>query len=184
MSKLLFALSIVALTLVTLTFMSAQGDYLLVKDVLGTSGGHVESSGYLLDFSTGQVAVGQSQGTGYIESGGFWSWEPWGVEVAVEESVVETVPGAYILSQNYPNPFNPETRIEYHLPKASAVLLEIFNVRGQSVRRLVNWEQSAGSYVITWNGLDETGLPVASGIYFYCLVAEEFRGVRKMLLLK
>jgi hypothetical protein len=102
----------------------------------------------------------------------------------VEERLPENIPGAYVLSQNYPNPFNPETRIAYHLPKTSAVLLEIFNIRGQSVRRLVNWEQSAGSYVITWNGLDETGRPVASGIYFYRLVAGEFREVRKMLLLK
>ena len=81
MRQLLFVLSFAALVLVTLTVMSAQSEYLLVKDVLGTSGGHLESSGYLLDFSTGQVAVGQSQGTGYIESGGFWSWEPWGIEL-------------------------------------------------------------------------------------------------------
>ena len=121
MRQLLFVLSFAALVLVTLTVMSAQSEYLLVKDVLGTSGGHLESSGYLLDFSTGQVAVGQSQGTGYIESGGFWSWEPWGIEVAVEEGIPETRPGTYVLSQNYPNPFNPQTHIVYQLPQAGQV---------------------------------------------------------------
>jgi hypothetical protein len=170
--------------LILLTVSLAQADYILLKDVLSTSGGHLESSSYLLDFSTGQTAVGQSEGTSYIESGGFWNWSPLGPFVAVEDELPGLVPGTYALSQNYPNPFNPETRIQYRLPKASPVSLAIYNVRGQSVRRLVNWEQPAGNYVITWNGLDDAGRPVASGIYFCQLVAGEFAEARKMLLLK
>jgi hypothetical protein len=170
--------------LILVVILPVRADYLLVKDVLSTSGGHLESSNYLLDYSTGQVAVGQSKGTSHIETGGFWAWEPWGVEVAVEEEITGRVPEAYVLSQNYPNPFNPETSIRYHLPEDVHVFLSIYNVMGQQVCQLVDWEQSAGGYVVTWNGQDDNGRPVASGIYFYQFIAGEFREVRKMLLLK
>ena len=59
--------------LIVVSSAPAEGDYILVKDVLSTSGSHVESSSYLLDFSTGQTAVGMSRGTSHIETGGFWS---------------------------------------------------------------------------------------------------------------
>ena len=73
--KNLFFLSVLSLTcLALLSVTPVQGDYLMVKDVLSTSGGHLESSSYLLDYSTGQVAVGQSEGTDHIETGGFWGW--------------------------------------------------------------------------------------------------------------
>jgi hypothetical protein len=161
-----------------------HGEYLLVKDVLSTSGGHLESASYLLDYSTGQVAVGQSQGTDHIESGGFWAWEPWGFEVSVEQEVTALLPETYMLAQNYPNPFNPKTTIRYQLPQSCPVSLTIYNVLGQAVCRLVDWEQAPGSYLVIWNGVDDLGRPVASGIYFYQLTAGEFRQVRKMLMLK
>ena len=184
MKKLLYLSSLSLISLALLTLSPAQADYLLVKDVLSTSGGHVESGGYLLDYSTGQTATGKSEGTSYIESGGFWAWSPWGVEVAVEEEILELVPQSFALSQNYPNPFNPHTTIRYQLPEAGYVYLAIYNVTGQRVRRLVDWDQAAGEHAVIWNGLDEASRPVASGIYFYQLVADQFCEVRKMLLLK
>jgi hypothetical protein len=184
MKKLLnFALiGAVCLTLVTVS--GARADYILVKDVLSTSGGHLESASYLLDYSTGQTAVGMSQGTSHIETGGFWSWSPWGEVVAVEEQIDEVLPGSYRLSQNYPNPFNPRTHISYQLPQNGHVTLAVYNVMGQRVRELLDWEQTAGEHVVTWDGLDDAGRPVASGIYFYQLVTGEFVQTRKMLLLK
>ncbi len=184
MKKLLYLSVLSLISLALLTVSPARADYLLVKDVLSTSGGHVESGGYLLDYSTGQVATGQSQGTDHIETGGFWAWSPWGVEVAVEEEISELVPQSFALSQNYPNPFNPQTTIRYQLPAAGRVSLAVYNVMGQEVCRLVDWDQAAGEHAITWNGLDEASRPVASGIYFYQLVADQFCEVRKMLLLK
>jgi hypothetical protein len=163
----------------------AGADYLLVKDVLSTSGGHLESASYLLDYSTGQTAVGQSQGTSYVETGGFWSWEPWGGLVGVEEDVIsELLPDRYVLAQNYPNPFNPQTHIVYQLSRAGQVTLTVYNVMGQAVCRLVDGSQGAGEHTVTWHGLDDAGRPVASGIYFYQLAAGEFVETRKMLLLK
>jgi hypothetical protein len=183
--KKLLCLSVLSLTcLALLSACPALGDYLMVKDVLSTSGGHLESSSYMLDYSTGQVAVGQSAGTEHIESGGFWGWAPFAEEVAVEEEVPEQMPGQYALLQNYPNPFNPETSIGYRLPQAGHVSLMVFNVTGQMVRRLVDWDQAPGEHVATWDGTDQMGQPVASGIYFYQLVTGEFCEVRKMLLLK
>jgi hypothetical protein len=172
------------LGLVVLLAAAAEADYILVKDVLSTSGGHLESSSYLLDYSTGQAAVGMSQGTSHIETGGFWSWSPWGEVVAVEEQLEEARPGSYRLSQNYPNPFNPRTHISYRLPRSVHVTLAVYNVRGQRVRELVDWQQGVGEHVVTWDGLDDAGRAVASGIYFYQLLAGEFHETRKMLLLK
>lgn len=183
--KKLFTLSLVGTACLALLIVSpARADYLLVKDVLSTSGGHLESSSYMLDYSTGQTAVGQSAGTDHIETGGFWGWALWGPEVPVEEEALEQMPGEYALLQNYPNPFNPETSIGYRLPQAGHVSLMVFNVTGQMVRRLVDWDQTPGEHVVIWDGSDELGQPVASGIYFYQLVTGDFHQVRKMLLLK
>ena len=163
----------------------AGADYILVKDVLSTSGGHLESAGYLLDYSTGQTAVGQSEGSSYLETGGFWSWETWGPAVGVEqEEDPGVVPEIFRLSQNYPNPFNPRTHIVYQLPRAGQVALVVYNVQGQAVCRLVDEQQGAGEHEVVWDGVDGAGRPVASGIYFYQLVAGQFAETKKMLLLK
>ncbi len=95
----------------------------------------------------------------------------------------------YELAQNYPNPFNPGTQIRYQLPETAEVSLLIYNALGQQVRRLIAGEKkSAGRYQITWDGRDQSGHAVASGVYFYRLTAKNSRRTavlqRKMLLLK
>ncbi len=78
------------------------------------------------------------------------------------------VPGAGVFStQNYPNPFNPRTRIEFNLPKAGHLGLKIFNVRGELVRTLIDEEREAGSDHIMWDGINDQGSGVSSGVYFY-----------------
>jgi hypothetical protein len=84
----------------------------------------------------------------------------------------------------YPNPFNPETNISYRLPEAGEVSLIVYNVMGQEVARLVDRYQAAGLYTVRWTGRDDSGVQVASGIYFYRLQAGEFGLTRKMMLLK
>ncbi len=93
-------------------------------------------------------------------------------------------PSRFMLSQNYPNPFNPVTTIEYYLPKSALVKLSVYNILGQKVRNLVNEYQTAGIKRMSWDGKDETGNSVASGIYFYKLSASDFAETRKMLLIK
>ncbi|MCF7823034.1 MAG: endonuclease [Candidatus Marinimicrobia bacterium] len=76
------------------------------------------------------------------------------------------IPDDYTLVQNYPNPFNPYTSISYDLPEQSAVSLTVFDVRGQEIKTLEQSEKSPGSHEITWNGLDQSGNPVSTGVYF------------------
>jgi len=94
------------------------------------------------------------------------------------------IPGQYALSQNYPNPFNANTLISFALPKAGKVTLEVFNVLGQKVNTLVNEYMTAGYKIVNWDGRDAQGNNVASGIYFYRLLAEDFKQTKKMLLIE
>jgi hypothetical protein len=101
-----------------------------------------------------------------------------------EEGEGEARPSEFSLHDNYPNPFNPETVIGYSIPEACLVRLEIFNVLGQRIRTLVEEEQAAGTSEVVWDGKDETGDQVASGVYFYKLKAEDFSQTKKMVLIR
>jgi carboxypeptidase T len=89
------------------------------------------------------------------------------------------------LYQNAPNPFNPETTISYTLPRRGSISLDIFNIKGQVVKSLVSERQEQGFYSISWDGKDNNGNSVASGVYFYRLEAEgQTSQTKKMILLK
>jgi glucose/arabinose dehydrogenase len=94
------------------------------------------------------------------------------------------IPEKFALEQNYPNPFNPETNINYHIPGITKVKLLIYDITGKEVRTLVNTTQMAGEYNIAWNGRDNFGSAVASGVYFYSITAGENVATKKMLMLK
>jgi hypothetical protein len=96
----------------------------------------------------------------------------------------ETLPVEFELGANYPNPFNPSTMIYFGLPKAQEVRLAVYNVLGREVKELLNGYVEAGRHSLEWNGADNAGKPVASGIYFYSLQAGQTRLVRKMVLSK
>ena len=98
---------------------------------------------------------------------------------------IQTTPTEFALLQNFPNPFNPETTIGYELAESADVTLQIYNVVGQVVRTLMAAEpQSVGRYQVRWDGMDDRGVPVSSGIYFYQISAGKFQDVRKLMLLK
>jgi len=88
-------------------------------------------------------------------------------------------PKEFKLFQNYPNPFNPSTTIKYHLPKDGFVTLKIFDILGREVKTLVNEQKSAGRYEVNFNAAS-----LASGVYIYCMEADDFNSVKKLLLLK
>lgn len=94
------------------------------------------------------------------------------------------LPLVYRLDQNYPNPFNPETTIQYTIPQDSKVTINIYNMLGQQIRNLVETHQRAGNFQITWDGRNDAGIAVSSGIYFYVLQTDDARMLRKMTLLK
>ncbi|MCB0285503.1 MAG: carboxypeptidase-like regulatory domain-containing protein [Calditrichaeota bacterium] len=97
----------------------------------------------------------------------------------------DVIPEIFALEQNYPNPFNPETTIRFSVPERATVLLQIYNTLGQKVRTLANARYSAGIYDVRWDGRDDSGNSVTSGIYFYRIEAgANFSTVRKMILMK
>lgn len=109
------------------------------------------------------------------------------IEVALSDVAAgPTVPLSFEIGQNYPNPFNPTTKFDYSVAKAGMVTLEVFNVLGQKVRTLVNENQAPSTYQIEWNGVDDNGKNVASGVYFYKINADggRFNVTRKMMMLK
>lgn len=93
-------------------------------------------------------------------------------------------PSSPRLFHNYPNPFNPETTIKYQLPMTANVKLEIFNLLGQKVSTLVDRKQSAGFHSARWDGRNEAGAPVSSGVYLYRVEVGEFVQTRKLTLLR
>ncbi|MEL6824357.1 MAG: FlgD immunoglobulin-like domain containing protein, partial [Calditrichota bacterium] len=103
---------------------------------------------------------------------------------------IANAPSTFEVSDNYPNPFNPSTTIRYQLPERSDVKLFIYNMLGQKVRTLVNTEENLGFYTVEWNGLNDTGQQVASGVYIMRFEAaslsngQGFSRSSKMILLK
>ena len=94
-----------------------------------------------------------------------------GFAAGIDDDPNGNLPGSIALEQNYPNPFNPSTTIDFELSYSSDVKLEIFNVIGELTGSLINGPLSAGSYSVEWNGTNNKGDNVASGIYFYRLTS-------------
>lgn len=111
------------------------------------------------------------------------------IEFLWDVSGVEGPEGATVLIdaihlfQNQPNPFSPETQIRFKLPEAAEVELRIYNPSGRLVRTLVSGEQPAGPHMVRWNGLNDLGRKVSSGVYFYSLRAPGIDESRRMILM-
>ena len=124
-------------------------------------------------------------------------WSVWGSDTAdpiegyvltdlwsgVEQRAAST-PESFQLKQNYPNPFNPQTTISYSLYEKAPVHLFIANSNGQVVRSIVNNVQQAGEYSLQWDGMDNYGNAMTSGIYFVVLKSATGQMVRRMVLLR
>ena len=103
---------------------------------------------------------------------------------AVVEVRDESLPQSFTLSQNYPNPFNPETTIRFDLPRSEEIDLAVYNLTGQKVATLAHGLREAGTYTLRWDGQDNDGRELASGVYMYRLEAGERMETRKLLLLR
>lgn len=103
---------------------------------------------------------------------------------AVDEKQNDNTPITFRLAQNYPNPFNPATTIEYDIPENTFVTLSIYDSYGHHVKTLVREMKQRGSHSVTWNGKNEQNVPVASGLYLYRIVTENFKSAGKMTLLR
>jgi hypothetical protein len=105
------------------------------------------------------------------------------VPVTIKQNL-DLLPVGFALHQNHPNPFNPSTQIAFDIPKTAFVDLTVYNILGREVRKLVYGELPAGRHQITWDGHDNNGGNIASGIYFYKITAGDFNDRKKMILLK
>ncbi|MFH0736181.1 MAG: FlgD immunoglobulin-like domain containing protein [bacterium] len=97
---------------------------------------------------------------------------------------VNIVPSDFYMTQNYPNPFNPNTNIKFGLPNAGNVKIIIYNALGQEIKTLINKELNAGTYNLMWNGQNESGIKVPSGVYLYRIISGNFIDTKKMILIK
>ena len=103
--------------------------------------------------------------------------------VSVDEQAAD-IPADYNLFQNYPNPFNPSTTIRYSIVEPGNVSIKIYDILGREIKTLVNQVKIAGTYSSTWNGDNNFGNKVSSGIYLYRMEAGLFIETRKMIFLK
>ncbi len=103
---------------------------------------------------------------------------------SIDHEQDEYVPGEIKLNQNYPNPFNPQTTIEYTFPLEAFVELKVYNILGQVVKTLVQEVQEAGVKSVTWDGTDNNGMTVSSGIYVYRIVVDGFSKALTIVLLE
>lgn len=99
-------------------------------------------------------------------------------------SITLKIPQKYELYQNYPNPFNPITNIKFDIPKNEKVTLKIYNILGQEIKTLINAEMNAGAHTVQWDGTNNIGIKVASGVYIYQVKAGKFAKAKKMSFVK
>lgn len=105
--------------------------------------------------------------------------------VSIEDSQkAEKLIQAFNLLDNYPNPFNPSTTIEYEIPKSGFVKISIYDLNGKLIKTLVHKKQEQGNYRIQWDGKNNSGLKVSSGVYIYAIENEKSIISKKMILVK
>ena len=150
----------------------------LDHDAVGESGNVMQQTS-----DNGYIIVGSTKS---VETGDI---DVWLVKISPEATNVSMKndyhPSSLALFQNYPNPFNPSTKISYSVKESGLVKLNIYDVSGRIVRILVNEEKPSGNYGAIWDGRNEQGKSVASGIYFYIFtVGENTLNSKHMILLK
>jgi hypothetical protein len=134
--------------------------------------------------SSGQVGVFSfSQGTGIGLEGYFDNIVVNSLVTSVEDNSTY-LPDGFYLEQNYPNPFNPETQIAYQIATGGFTSLSIYDLLGREIKTLVSEDQPSGYYTVSWNGKDELGNTVPSGIYLYSLKTGNFIQSKKMIMMK
>ena len=159
-----------------------QSDQIVLSNLVFSAGAlNAESASFRLTGTLGQPFAGRAASSRFIVTLGFWaavSPEP-PAPTAIEAIDSDAVPEQFSLDQNYPNPFNPATRIRYALPEPASVRMPIYDVLGREVAVLVDRQQAAGAYEVTF---EASGLP--SGLYFYRLETDRFSEIRQMSLIK
>jgi flagellar hook assembly protein FlgD len=106
------------------------------------------------------------------------------LELTTDDTDIAEISKTTSLKDNYPNPFNPSTTIKCEIKKPENGTIEIFNIKGQKIKTLHNGYLKPGEHSFVWNGTDDSGRSVSSGIYFYKMTTRDFVDIKKMMLLK
>jgi hypothetical protein len=154
----------------------------LRTSVFGSAGGTAAGSGRKMGSTLGQPsAIGASSDQNRRACLGFW----YGGRLAtLTDADLPPIESYDRLLQNYPNPFNPSTTFRFSLSSEAFATLTIYNVKGEVVRVLVSDVMEEGTHTVTWDGKNQRGSAVSSGVYFYKLKSDRFEAVRKMVLLR
>lgn len=178
------------------SYIAGNANYFLARSVMGT-GGVLGAQGpnHFHNATAGQTLVGGMHGPNHFLASGFWLPAGYIPPVSVESAQDGIMPQDFNLQQNFPNPFNPQTTIEYDLPIKCLITVEVFNAVGQRIRLVNSQNQGPGHAVFVWDGFDDHGEQMGSGVYLYRVTALTINGednnanvlfqrTKKMLLVK
>jgi len=173
---------IIVLLLSTITTISLWAQYQIKSSVIANGGAAIFNESNRIVSTVGQPLIGRTNSQVNNIKAGFWEQAS---KLITDVNLVDEIllPTEFHLYQNYPNPFNPSTKISWQSPVSSWQTLKVYDVLGNEVATIVNEYEPAGSYEVEFKS-SVGSFQLASGIYFYQLLAGDFVSVKKMLLLK
>ena len=181
--------------------VTTETQALISAAILGSGDEVLRQGDELFLITTGQSSIGVMKNQANAEQTDYWymSISRFANEAVTQstspndsqgrEDILQEVPQEFSLNDSYPNPFNPSTTIEFQIPVVDqaaevSTSLRIYDMSGRLVRTLVNQNLSPGYYTELWNGLNDSGSKVSSGVYFYTLKAGDFQNRKMMTLIK
>ena len=177
--------------------LAAEKTQALMSDIISSKHAKIlqtSESDELFLVNVGKASINIMKDTSNPEQTEFWYLVVSDKTVEAEEDMVienanPELPEVFSLSQNYPNPFNPATTIKFQLPEKNGTatvrtVLRVYDILGRLVRTIVDEDMSPGFYTKQWDGLNDNGVGISSGVYFYSIMAGDFRQTKKMLLIK
>ena len=174
-------------------FAQPSENHLILKSTIDQGGAVSKSTNYLLYDAIGQTSpIGIASSSNYRVFSGLLAGDLNNFKTEkVTSELNSDLPLHFKLYQNYPNPFNPRTTIEYDLPHPAQVFLSIFDLQGHNIRNFTTSTITPGRHGIEWDGRNELGFPISSGLYYYRIKIKpkesgnrEFVDIKKMILLK
>ncbi len=165
-------------------FAISYSQYSCPWNTFSNGGGTLTSTDFQGQATIGQTAIGNLSSSNILAKIGFWYPLPLtGITEQKDDEIFNTNSLITKLYNAFPNPFKSQTTIRYSLSNSSKLSLVIYDASGRIIRKLINQEIPAGIYTINWNGTDDRGQKIASGIYFYKLQTPDHCQVKKLLLL-
>jgi len=159
----------------------------------GSGEGQVDDEFFYLDSVVPPIVIEVGQTWDILRGCVDYSFDEYGINPRTPDDMIEVanspnneIPNTSVFSGCYPNPFNPETTAYFNLAEAGNTKLNVYNMKGEKVRTLLNEELEAGEHHVSWNGNDDQNKPVASGVYFVMVDSNDndFVSVKKVILLK